>query len=209
MARPLLIRSDRSPYHVTSRCNNQEFFPLPLKEVWEIMLSVLLETHKKNNLCIHAFILMGNHFHLLCHTPDANLDEAMRFFLRETSIRITRRVHCTNHLWGSRYRWSLIEAQAYYYQVYRYIFQNPVRANIAKRVENYPFSTLKENVPFPLHTFIPMSFGGLKGELQWLNQHYDEEDRQLIKLGLRKNQFDINRKKQKAFENRVIATDFS
>jgi putative transposase len=114
-----------------------------------------------------------------------------------------RKAQSINHLWGGRYRWSLIQAQSYYYQVYRYIFQNPVRANLVKRVEQYQFSSLKEEVPFPLHTFIPMSFGGLEGEIQWLNQHYDEEDRQLIKLGLRKNQFDINRKKQKAFHDRL------
>jgi putative transposase len=92
----------------------------------------------------------------------------------------------------------------YYYQVYRYIFQNPVRAKIVSRVEDYPFSTLKENVPFPIHSFIPMSFGGLAGEICWLNTEFDEEDRKLIRLGLRKNQFDINKRKLKAFQERVI-----
>lgn len=207
MGRPLLIRCEKHPYHITSRCNNQVFFPLPLEQTWAIMTQVLLETHKKYHLYIHAFVLMGNHFHLLCHTPKANLDEAMRYFLREVSIRITRQSNSMNHLWGGRYRWSLIQSQNYYYQVYRYIFQNPVRAKIVSHVEDYPFSTLSEAVPFPLHSFIPMSFGGLAGEKIWLNQQYDEEDRKLIHLGLKKNQFDINKKKLKAFQNRLVVLD--
>jgi putative transposase len=207
MNRPLLIRSDKYPYHITSRCHEKEFFPLPLNEVWEIMIQTLGETHKKYELGIHAFLLMGNHFHLLCHTPKANLDDAMRYLLRQTSIRISRRASSRNHLWDGRYKWSLISSPMYYYQVYRYIFQNPIRANLVSKVEDYPFSTLKEMVPFPLHTSVPFAFGGQAGEFLWLNQEYDEEDRKLIKLGLKKNQFDINRRKLKSFEHRIKKLD--
>lgn len=198
MPRPLLIRSETHPYHVTSRTNNKEFFPLPLDEVWKIMIGELIYLQKNYSIAIHAFVLMGNHFHLLCHTPKGNLDQVMRLFLRMTSIKITRKAENINHLWGGRYKWSLIESQTHYYQVYRYLYQNPLRAKICQRVEEYPFSTLRE-VPFPLHTFVPMSFGGHEGELHWLNEHYDQEDQELIKLGLRKHQFDVSQRKIKAF----------
>ena len=104
MPRSLLIRSDIHPYHITSRCNNKEFFPLPLREVWPIMLNRLRQTHEAHNLAIHAFVLMGNHFHLLCHTPKSNIDEAMHFFLRMTSVDINIRARTKNHLWGGRYK---------------------------------------------------------------------------------------------------------
>lgn len=198
MPRPLLIRSKTHPYHVTSRTNNKEFFPIPLNEVWKIMLEELHRMHLKYGLAVHAFVLMGNHFHLLCHTPQGNLDEVMRLFLRMTSIRISKEAEAKNHLWGGRYKWSLVESQTHYYQVYRYIFQNPVRAGIFERVESYPFTTLKD-VPIPLHSFIPMSFGGKEGELHWLNESYDKEDQELIRLGLRKFQFDVSQRKLKAF----------
>ncbi len=162
------------------------------------MLEQLLYLHKNQSLAVHAFVLMGNHFHLLCHTPKANLDQIMQIFLRSTSIKISREAKTINHLWGSRYKWSLIESQTHYYQVYRYIFQNPIRAGICKRVEEYPFSTLKQ-VPIPLHSFIPLSFGGSEGELHWLNEHYEKEDEQLIKLGLKKHQFDVSQRRLKAF----------
>ena len=199
MPRPLLIRSDLHPYHITSRCNNKEFFPLPLEEVWAIMLKLLKRATKEQQLAIHAFVLMGNHFHLLCHTPLANIDECMHAFLRSVSVEINHRTSQQNHLWGGRYRWSLIDSQRHYYQVYRYIYQNPMRAELVSKVQDYPFSSLRKDLPFPLHSSIPMSFAGEEGELIWLNEKYENEDLTLIKSGLRKSQFDLDKRKLKAF----------
>ena len=198
MPRPYIIRSEIHPYHVTNRCNNKEFFPLPLSEVWNIMLAELHRMHKEHKLAVHAFVLMGNHFHLLCHTPEGNLDQIMQKFMRATSVIISRRAKSLNHLWGGRYKWSMIESQTHYFQVYRYIYQNPIRAMLVNKVQDYPYSTLK-NVPFPIHSFIPMSFGGHEGEILWLNEKYEKEDEDLIKLGLRKHQFDVNKRKLKSF----------
>jgi putative transposase len=104
-----------------------------------------------------------------------------------------------NHLWGGRYRWSVIESQTHYYQVYRYIYQNPIRAKLVNKVEDYQFSTLRKDLPFPLHSNVPMSFCGEEGELLWLNEKYQDEDLDLIKLGLRKTYFDLEKRKLKAF----------
>ncbi|MGE3609122.1 MAG: transposase [Bacteriovoracaceae bacterium] len=199
MPRPLFIRSEIHPYHVIARCNHKDFFPIHLEAVWEIMVKQLKHAHQEHQLAIHAFVLMGNHFHLLCHTPGANLDKIMHGFQRQTSIRILSRVQSENHLWGGRYKWSLIQSQQHYYQVYRYIFQNPIRAGLVNRVEDYPYSTISREVNFPLHSFIPMSFAGREGELLWLNQIYEKDDEKLIRGGLRKSQFDVSQKKIKAF----------
>ena len=199
MPRPLLIKSDIHPYHITSRCNNKEFFPLPLEEIWPIMMRQLKRCQVERSLCIHAFVLMGNHFHLLCHTPLSNIDECMHSFLRSVSVEINRRAQTENHLWGGRYRWSLINSQRHYYQVYRYIYQNPLRAKLVARVEDYPWSTLRHDLPFPLHSNIPMTFCGEEGERLWLNERYEAEDLELIKLGLKKQQFDLDKRRFKAF----------
>jgi putative transposase len=203
MPRALLIRSDTHPYHVVARCNNKVFFPIPLDTVWSLMLKELKTCHEDHHLAIHAFVLMGNHFHLLCHTPKANLDQIMQRFLRQTSIKINSKRTGINHLWGNRYKWSLIQSQNHYYQVYRYIFQNPLRANICKRVEDYPYSSLHD-FPIPLHSWIPFTFGGEEGELAWLNERYDKEDEDLIRLGLKHCQFDVNKRQIKAFNKLSI-----
>ncbi len=193
----MLIRTDIHPYHITSRSHDREFFPLPLKDVWEIMLSGLKEVSEDQKLAVHAFVLMGNHFHLLCHTPQSNIDQVMRVFLKKTSHEILRRASRESPLWGGRYKWSVIDNWTYYYQVYRYIYQNPVRVKLVERVEDYKFSTLYQDPKFPIHSRMTMKFGGREGELHWLNQKLDQADQEEIKKGLRKYQFSISKRKEK------------
>jgi putative transposase len=197
MTRPELFKSDQHPYHVMSRCMDQKMFPLSLNEVWTIMIELLERCHREKGLRIHAFVLMGNHFHLLCHTPTKNIDEIMQFLLKSSSQKIGE-----SHIW-TRYKWSLISSPAHYYQVYRYIYQNPIRAGLVERVELWPYSSLKI-VPFPLCTHVPMSFCGEEGERIWLNQRYSSEDQQLIRLGLRKFQFDVSQRNLNDFRKLTL-----
>lgn len=198
MSRPNLLKTDQHPYHVTSRCLEKKFFPLPMNQVWQIMLEQLYISHQRHHLKIHAFVLMGNHFHLLCQTPGQNLDEVMQSLLRSTSLSISRAAGLQGPIW-SRYKWSLINAPSHYYQVYRYVLQNPLRAQLTEQVESYPYSSLHQ-VPFPLCTHVPMTFGGQKGENLWLNDRYSADDQKLIRLGLRKFQFDVNQRLIRAFQ---------
>ncbi|WPU65852.1 transposase [Peredibacter starrii] len=203
MTRPLILKSAVHPYHVSARTQSGDFFPISLDEVWAIMLDELQCARKIHNLCIHAFVLMGNHFHLLCHTPNENLDQIMHQFMRNTSLRIRRQSKSSFPLWAGRYRWSLIESQNHYYQVYKYIYRNPIRAKMVSKVEHYPFSTLKVS-SFPIHSYIAMSFAGEEGERLWLNEPFDKEAEGLIKLGLKKQYFDVNKRKLKIFNRLTV-----
>lgn len=200
MPRLNLIKSEQHPYHVTARCNNQEYFPLARVETWEIMTNELWRAERKFRLQVHAFVMMDNHYHLLCHTPEANLDQIMHTFQRNVAVRMLRRSKRKNHIWGGRYHWSLIANRGYYYQAYRYIYQNPVRAGLVERVEQYEFSTLRARVPFALHDNLGLCLGGEAALIEWLNHRLTIEDQDLIKLGLRKTQFDVSKKKMKLFE---------
>ncbi len=197
MSRPSIIRTKHLPYHITSRTKFGEAFPIPLDEVWYIMVRELKLVQDKYGLAVHAFILMTNHFHLLAHTPMENIDQIMQEFLRNVSLKVLNHFEC-KQLWDQRYKWSLISAQSHYLQVYRYIYQNPVRALLTNKVEDWRFSSLKP-VPFANHSHVLMSFGGSEGELLWLNKIYNEEERKLIKLGLRKFEFSFSQRSRNVF----------
>jgi putative transposase len=197
MTRPALIRSPCIPYHVTNRTNFGEAFTKPLTDIWPMMVLELMKAHRVHGLAIHAFVLMDNHFHLLCHTPRENLDEVMQSLLKSIALTVNADKP-EKTLWRGRYKWSLINNSIHYRQVYRYIYQNPLRAGVVQRVEDYPFTTLQP-VPFPLHSPLALSFGGLEGELHWLNQRLTEEDDGLIRLGLRKFEFDVSMRNLRSF----------
>jgi putative transposase len=195
MPRPPLIRTKHIPYHISSRTKFGEAFPISLEVVWKIMISELRNAQIKHGLAVHAFILMTNHFHLLAHTPKENLDQVMQEFLRNVSLRVFRTIE-SKQLWAPRYKWCLISAYSHYLQVYRYLYQNPVRASLVQKIEDWNFSSLKE-VPFAIHSHVPMSFGGNEGELLWLNKIYSEEERKLIRLGLRRFEFSLAENKRR------------
>lgn len=66
-----------SPYHITIRSNNREWFDIPLNEVWDIYVISILKANASSPVKIQAFLLMSNQYHLVLWTPDSNLDKFM------------------------------------------------------------------------------------------------------------------------------------
>ena len=77
MARPLRPEFPGALYHVTARGNARQTIFLG-DEDRQRFLTVLARVVSRFHLVLHAYCLMGNHFHLVVETPDANLSKAMR-----------------------------------------------------------------------------------------------------------------------------------
>ncbi|MCB9090915.1 MAG: transposase [Halobacteriovoraceae bacterium] len=155
MPRKKLIKTNEFPYHITIRCNNKEWFDLHLNTIWKICLNAIDKSNFKHLVDIHSFVLMYNHYHLLIFTPHCNIGEFMQMMNFRISKEIRKRTGRINRIFGSRYRWFLVNDNSYYWNVVKYIFQNPVRAGMVKRCEDYPYSTLyyqqrNINLPFSL-----------------------------------------------------------
>lgn len=77
MARPLRLEYAGALYHITSRGDRR-------KAIYEddadraAFMSLLDQVCEACNWFCHAYCLMGNHYHLLIETPDANLSKGMR-----------------------------------------------------------------------------------------------------------------------------------
>jgi putative transposase len=140
MPRKLLIRTDSHPYHVCSRSNNKEKFYLELHELWPLCIEYLIEGQKKFEVIVDAFVLMPNHYHMLVYTPRANIDKFMHFFNHSLARAIINRTGHINRVFRGSYRWNLIKPENYYLNVIRYIYQNPIRAGLCERVDQYPYS---------------------------------------------------------------------
>ena len=53
---------------------------------------------------VHAWVLMGNHFHLLLETPEANLVSGMRILLGSFGQAWNRRRQRRGHVFQGRYK---------------------------------------------------------------------------------------------------------
>lgn len=146
MPRKNLIRTNLHPYHITTRSNNKEWFYIPIQDVWKFCEELIKEGEIEFNVKIEAFVLMNNHYHLCLYTPDENLDRFMRFFNKGLSEKISRQAGRINRIFGAPYKWTLIKNERYFYNVLRYIYQNPLRAGIMRRCEDYPYSDISKKI---------------------------------------------------------------
>jgi REP element-mobilizing transposase RayT len=142
MPKKPIFRSSVTPYHLTARSNNREWFYLPMPVVWQLMCDHLYTSTVVYGLRVHAFVLMSNHFHLVASTPENNVDAVMNYFLREVSRAVNLRADRANHVFGGPYKWSVVQTPKYYQHVIRYVYMNPVRARICQWPEEYAYSTL-------------------------------------------------------------------
>ena len=84
---------------------------------------------------IHAWVLMGNHFHLLVETPEPNLVTGMKTLLGGFSQAWNRRRKRMGHVFQGRYKSVPVsgeECDAWYFRIVAdYIHLNPARAGLA------------------------------------------------------------------------------
>src|SRR3989344_5455273 len=123
MAHKYLLRNAIFPYHVYARSNNRESFYISSEDFWETLIKYSIIISEDFGIFFHALVLMPNHFHLLLSTPRENLDLAMGYFQREVSRSTNRSLGRINHLFGGRYKWSLIDNCHYYENAFRYLYQ--------------------------------------------------------------------------------------
>jgi hypothetical protein len=91
---------------------------------------------------------MGNHFHLVVETPQANLVSGMKWFLGTYTNRFNRRHRVTGHLFAGRYKSLLVEGSGdgYLRTVCDYVHLNPSRAGLIspeQRLRDYRWSSFE------------------------------------------------------------------
>jgi len=73
---------------------------------------------------------MDNYYHLLLETPDVNLSKGMRQLNGVFTQAMNKKHHRVGHLFQGRYKAILVDKDAYFLELCRYIVLNPVRANM-------------------------------------------------------------------------------
>src|SRR5437016_2360581 len=97
MARPLRIEYEGALYHLTGRGNErQRIFTRDYDRTR--FLELVAESLERYAVQLHAFVLMGNHYHLLPQTSRANLGRWMHWLVTSYTAFYNRRHHRVGHL---------------------------------------------------------------------------------------------------------------
>jgi putative transposase len=129
------------PHHVIQLGNNrQAIFAAP--EHYQFLLELLEENSRRFGLAIHAYVLMGNHFHLLVTPRDEDsLPRTMQAVGRRYVRYFNSAQGRSGTLWEGRYKSTLIQAERYLLSCMAYIDLNAVRAHLVAQARDYLWSS--------------------------------------------------------------------
>ena len=142
MPHPLRLEFPGAVYHIYSRGNERKDV-FRSSDDYELFLSILADAALTFDALIHAYCLMPNHFHLLIETKDSNLSQIMKRLLGLYTVRFNRRHKRLGHLFQGRYKALIVDKDAYFLQLSRYIHLNPVKSKLAKQPEDYRWSSMR------------------------------------------------------------------
>jgi REP element-mobilizing transposase RayT len=92
---------------------------------------------------VHAYCLMGNHYHLLLETPRPNLSAGMQRVNGRYTQWFNRRHRRSGHLLQGRFKAILVERDPHLLELCRYVVLNPVRAGMAASAGSWPWSNYR------------------------------------------------------------------
>ena len=145
MTRPLRIEYPNAWYHVMNRgVARRKIFQSDAQR--EYFLSLLGETSRRFNADWHAYCLMHNHYHLMVHTPEGNLQRIMRHVNGVYTQFFNRQERRDGPLFRGRYKAILVDAQSYWLELSRYIHRNPLAAGIVKDLKRHRWSSYRAYV---------------------------------------------------------------
>lgn len=178
MARPLRLEYEGALYHITARGNEGKDIFLEDGD-WKKFLSLLEEVSQRYRALVHAYCLMGNHYHLFMETTRANLSQVMHNLNTAYTGYFNRRYRRVGHLFQGRYKAILVDKENYLVELSRYIHLNPVRAKLVRRPQDWPFSSYRNYI-------------GLEREKDWIDKTWTY------------GEFDQDREKAKRFYREFV-----
>ncbi len=107
-----------------------------------VFKALLLEGKKKFGFLIHYYCLMHTHFHLLVSIPEIRrFSLALQWLKRQYTVQHNQRHQRTGPLWRERFKSLLIEDETYLYACGLYVEENPVKAGLVEKREDWPHSS--------------------------------------------------------------------
>jgi putative transposase len=161
-------------YHIINRGNGRsEVFHKDFD--FESFLKCLAHACIEQPMPVYGYCLMPDHFHLVVQpVADGDLSTWMHW-LTNAHVRRYHQHHKTSgHLWQGRFKSFPIEEDEHLLSVLRYVERNPVRANLVRSAERWPWSSTRAWVT-PTDRPAWLTEGPLKRGANWLTRVNDPQ----------------------------------
>jgi putative transposase len=112
------------------------------------LLGRLARVTERTDWQIVAWCLMTTHYHLLVVAgTDVRVSWAMQAVNSVYARTVNKRYRRRGHLFGERFTDTLVATDAHVDACINYILENPVRAGLVRRIEDWPWSGLDRLEP--------------------------------------------------------------
>lgn len=134
------------PHHIINRgVDRQAIFRDDAD--YQAFLSWLGQAAKQFKVALHAYVLMGNHVHLLASPSDSEgLGKMMQWIGRFYVPYFNQKYGRSGTLFQGRFKASVIDSEGWFMACSRYIELNPVRAGMVTEPGAYRWSSYAHHV---------------------------------------------------------------
>lgn len=129
MARKLRLEFPGAIYHVINRGNYRSFV-FQTEGARQAFEDCVLSACERHSWVLHAYVIMGNHYHLAVETPQGNLVAGMQWLQSTFANRFNKLRGERGHLFQGRYKALMVEEGEGLGLLCHYIHLNPVRAGL-------------------------------------------------------------------------------
>lgn len=145
MPRTSRIKSESGIYHIIMRGINRQIL-FEDEEDCSRFIQTLYRYKDISEFKLYAYCLMGNHIHMLLMEGKEPLETVMRRICGSFVFWYNKKYCRIGYLFQDRYKSEAIDDCAYFLTVLRYIFRNPLKANITNKIEDYKWTNYNEYI---------------------------------------------------------------
>lgn len=153
--------------------NRQQIFED--EEDRERFLETLINNKDQCGYKVYAYCLMGNHIHILLKVGGEDLTQIFKRVAGSYVYWYNWKYHRCGHLFQDRYKSEVVEDDGYFLTVLRYIHQNPVKAGMCKKAEDYAYSSMREYLKVPCLVDVDFALSMIPTE-QFMDYHREENN---------------------------------
>ncbi len=141
-------------YFVTTTVEGRK--PLFLQEKnADILVKVAYKQRLRKRFYLFGFVVMPEHLHLmLVPCGDNTISFIMQEIKKGSARLINRERKMRRKVWMNEYYESLVRGENDFTKRMEYITNNPVKRGLAKKVEDYPYSSVNSKYETDLEIFL-------------------------------------------------------
>ncbi len=206
MPRPPRQKSSTNIYHVMLRGINQQTI-FEDEEDYIKFLETIKNYKAISGFKVYAYCLMSNHSHFLIKVEKEELDVIIKRIAGSYVYWYNWKYYRKGHLFQDRYKSEPVETDEYLFTVIRYIHQNPVKAGIANRIDNYKYSSYSSYIGESefVDTDFPLSMMKKEAFINFNNEESKEKCLDVDNRDFRINDADAKKIIEKVSKCRSVA----